>query len=244
MKLPSRAYLSRARELPRAFIALFFPLCCPLCSKVLPSSQRGLCLECTASLPLSYQWLRQHNTLTELLHGRVPIAGGSAFLFFERGASSQKLVHLFKYHSKAHIAYLLGQLYGVELRRSGRYDSIELVMAVPLHWRRLAGRGYNQSDYFARGLAKTLGVEHVKGTLKRNRSTSQQSLKNSKQARWDNVAGAFSVRHPQRLEGRSIMLVDDVITTGATIEACARAITKAAPTAKIWVGAASIVKKK
>lgn len=154
--------------------------------------------------------------MCERFWGLLPVERAAAFLWYVEGSPWRRVIHNFKYGGRWRVAYDLGRWYGVCLREGGLFADVDVVVPVPLHWRRRLGRGYNQSEYLARGIAQELGVECDFGSVRRSRYNASQ-VSRSAAERWDNVEGIFGVRHPERLQGKHILLVDDVFTTGATI---------------------------
>jgi ComF family protein len=147
----------------------------------------------------------------------------------------QKLVHALKYRGMTEVGRTIGERYGRELMSSPYYKDIELIIPVPLHPRKKKKRGYNQSEIFSQGLAKGMGLPVDNKQLLRQIASGTQTRK-SRYSRWKNVEGIFSLNRPMALKGKNILLVDDVITTGATIEACAIALQQS-DDVKIWVAA-------
>jgi ComF family protein len=160
------------------------------------------------------------------LWGRVPCEGVAAYLFFRKGSKVQHLLHRLKYKGQHQIGTFLGQLYGQILVEQPPFNTAQLIIPVPLHPKRQRERGYNQSEMFANGLGKAMAIPVSPQNLVRS-NTSETQTRKSRAERWDNVKQIFSVTDPAALEGKHILLVDDVFTTGATIEACATALFKA-----------------
>lgn len=158
------------------------------------------------------------NELYYRLAGRVPIVGASALFFFDKRGRFKRITQALKYGNRPQVGTYLGHYYGEKLRKVPELTRVEAIVPVPLHRGRFAQRGYNQSERIAHGLGKALGISVVENALTRAAKTTTQTQK-SKTERWENVADAFEVRKP--LSGH-LMLVDDVITTGATLEACIR----------------------
>ncbi|MDP4292790.1 MAG: phosphoribosyltransferase family protein, partial [Bacteroidota bacterium] len=149
----------------------------------------------------------------------------AAFLYFNKGSKVQHLIHRFKYKGRHQIGTYLGRVYGHELAQSVPYNTVDMIIPVPLFKKKQKKRGYNQSEIFARGLAEALHVPVETNLLFRIRESESQTRK-TREERWENVKEIFSVPHPEHLEDKHILLVDDVMTTGATLEACAASLMK------------------
>lgn len=204
------------------FLSLIFPKVCFACGKSLYKKEDCICTHCLFHLPKTNFHLYADNPVVKLFWGRVNIFSGASFLSFAKGSRVQHLIHQFKYRGKKEIGLSLGKRYGNELKQSSLFSSINLITPVPLHKEKLKKRGYNQSDFFARGLSEAFETEH-KNILMRTRSTETQTKK-SRFARWKNVEEIFQITEPETVRGKHVLLVDDVVTTGATLEACAQKI--------------------
>ncbi len=158
--------------------------------------------------------------MLQSLAARVNIQNAAAFYYFQKGSKVQHLIHQLKYKNQKEIAFHLGQIYAHQLLKSDFYKDIHYVIPVPLHPAKKRKRGYNQSQLFAQGLANAMKISCDTKTLFRT-TQSQTQTKKSRFKRWENVKDIFIVANFQHLQGKHILLVDDVITTGATIEACA-----------------------
>jgi len=199
---------------------LFYPNLCLACGRNLPPKQEGICVTCRYKLPKTNFQQEAENAFTERFWGRVALQAGAAFLHFTKGGRTQRLIHHLKYEGKKEIGIYLGKLYGQALREAPVFREATLIVPVPLHPRKERQRGYNQSDLFARGLSEAMGIPWLKNGLKRSEHTATQTKK-SRLERFDNVEKAFAVPRPEKIEKQHVLLVDDVITTGATLEACA-----------------------
>lgn len=225
-------------------LGLLFPVTCPACGRVLPRGEKTLCLECWWDMPLTRYWLRPENHAVELLAGRFPFTHASSLFFFESHSRYRTLVHSFKYGSRRDVAQALGEMYGRELSQSPLYQGVDVLVPIPLHWSKRIRRGYNQAEEICLGMQRSMPGTRVEfGALKRTRATRTQAQQKGRKARWENVGGAFVLRHPEHLEGCRVMIVDDVLTTGATIEAAALAIIARLPDAKIDVATLAIVRR-
>lgn len=218
---------------------LFFPPVCPVCGGELPDGVRTVCNQCRFDAPLTGFWTQVDNPVARKFWGLVPVVNASSLLFFVHGNGYRELIHGFKYYGRWAQALEMGQWYGGELARCGIYASVDVVVPVPLHIRKQLRRGYNQSDYIARGIAESLGIPLDTRSVCRRKHNPSQALKEHRE-RWNNVRGIFSVRHPEQLRGMHILLVDDVLTTGATIASCAEAIIAAVPDVKISIATLAV----
>lgn len=206
---------------------------CMVCGEPVTDAMRGVCIKCRYDIPLTNFCKEHDNLVREFINNFVPVEQASSFIFFNQG-DWRTLIHRFKYGSEWRIAYDMGVWYGSELKASGLYDDVDIVVPVPLHWRRTMRRGYNQSAYLAKGIASQLGLKVENRAVCRIHNNPAQALKPHDQ-RWENVENIFRVRKPELLAGRHILLVDDVLTTGATLVNCARAIHAAIPDCRISV---------
>jgi ComF family protein len=147
----------------------------------------------------------------------------AAFYYFNKGSKVQTMIHKLKYKGRKDVGIRIGEIYGKELAKASAFSSTDLIIPVPLHPKRQRKRGYNQSECFANGLAMSMNVR-VNTTALIRTVASQTQTKKSRISRWDNVSEIFEVKKPEELTGKNILLVDDVMTTGATLEACAMRI--------------------
>lgn len=200
----------------RDVVSLVAPPTCPACGKELVAEGGAVCPLCEMTAPLTNLWREQHNAMCERFWGLMPVERASAFLWYVEGSAWREMIHRFKYSGEWLVAYNMGRWYGAELRESGLYADVDVVVPVPLHIGRRFWRGYNQSEYIARGIARELGVEVDTRSVSRYRYNRSQTT-HRRDERWDNVEGIFRVRRRESLRGRHILLVDDVFTTGATI---------------------------
>ena len=150
---------------------------------------------------------------------RVPVKAASAFFYFQKGGKVQHLLHQLKYKKKTEVGFKLGELYGSELKNEFDFQHCDVIIPVPLHWKKQKQRGYNQCDFFADGLSASMEIAVQRSTLFRNSMNESQTRKNRFQ-RWENVDRIFSVRNPSSVKNKNVLLVDDVMTTGSTLESC------------------------
>jgi ComF family protein len=205
------------------FISLVFPTVCTACGRSLYRNEHCICTRCHYHLPRTQFHHQPINPVARLFWGRVPLHAAASYYTFSKGGAVQNLVHQLKYRGKKEIGFTLGRFYGAELGQSDLFKTADTVIPVPLHERKLKKRGYNQSDLFARGIAESLNIAHDTHNLARTRASETQTRR-SRFERWKNVESGFALNDRARLEGKHILLVDDVVTTGATLEACAHAL--------------------
>ncbi len=201
------------------FISLIYPRNCIACGNSLFKNEDQICNYCFVNLPKTNFHNQTNNPILNLFYGRVDLQLASSYYLFKKQGSVQKILHSIKYKSNKEVAQLIGYWYGKELLENDLAKSITTIIPVPLHTKKLKQRGFNQSEEFARGIAKGLDVELNTTLLFRKDYTETQTKKN-KYERWENVENVFDINHQADLSNQHILIVDDVITTGATIEAC------------------------
>lgn len=211
------------------FLALVFPVTCAVCKTSLYVFEDHLCRKCEANLPVtSYHLIPETSDLKTKILGLVEVENVMAYLKYSKKGVSQILLHQLKYKNKPGLGTALGRLYGRLLAENGYLERWDGIVAVPLHREKLRRRGYNQSECFAEGLAESLSIPQLY-VLRRNYNTTTQTRKTRIQ-RWENVSDVFELVESEFISGRRILLVDDVMTTGATLAACANVIRNANPT--------------
>ena len=222
----------------RELLQLILPESCNACGKALEGDERFFCINCLAMLPLVHDAAGCDNIAEQRLAGRFHFEAAMSYMLFRHGNATQRIVHRIKYYGHERLGVFMGRLMGDTLLASHRFDTIDCIVPVPLHRRRQWHRGFNQSWHLAQGIAQVLNKEVVDDAVARVAFTETQTHK-GREERMDNIRNAFAVVRPERLEGRHILLVDDVITTGSTIGECAETILKVADT-KISIASLSI----
>lgn len=202
-----------------AFTELLYPNLCPACNNHLIENQK-LCFDCETNLPLTDFHLHNENEVTEKFYGRIEIENGGSLLRFTKSGRVQELIHQLKYRGNSEIGIHLGRMYGEILKENNAFETVDLIIPVPLHPKKEKQRGYNQSDMIAQGMAQTLFIPWQRDILIRTEYTTSQTKK-SNFDRFENVKNAFNIAKPNVIKYKHILLVDDVLTTGATLEACA-----------------------
>lgn len=229
----------------KAIKVIFFPEICACCRRKLLDGEALVCSYCQADLPLSYDWLKPDNYVRERLVNSVDIVDASSFFVYRRSTMHAKIIHALKFSNTPNLGLLLGGWYGKRLREYGQiYADADVIVPLPLHKKRLQQRGYNQAEMVARGIASELCLPIDTTSVIRSKYTAAQSSLHGRNARFENVKDVFSVVHPDALEGKHLILVDDVLTTGASLAAFAEVIAMRVPTARISVAVLSATENK
>ncbi|WP_019037351.1 ComF family protein [Psychroflexus tropicus] len=201
------------------FKNFLFPKLCACCDAVLLKYEPLLCTFCRNELPLYPNFFDGDHDLHKILYGRVPLQHAACLFYFEKKSIIQNLIHDLKYKGNEELSFHLGEWLGELLLEAGWHNSIDLVIPVPLHKKRLRERGYNQVEGFGKAIAKELSVPYNDVCLKRRSTSATQVFKN-RLARTEVVKNHFYVVGNNSLSGEHVLLVDDLVTTGATLEAC------------------------
>ena len=200
------------------FISLFFPRTCYACGNSLFQNEKIICTSCLLHLPKTNYHKIRKNPVSKVFWGRVNLTTATSMYFYRKGGKVQHLIHQLKYKGHKEIGTFLGQIYGSQLMDIEIYKDIDLIIPIPLHHSKLKKRGFNQAECFARGLAEAMQKKIDVKSLVRQVATSTQTKK-TRYRRWENVSDIFKVASPDNISGKKILVVDDVITTGATMEA-------------------------
>jgi ComF family protein len=215
--------VSYVKDIGDDFLSLFLPRLCLSCRVPLVRGEEGLCTECLLAMARTDFHLRRDNPLEQAFWGRCLVERAAAFSVYNRGSRIRRLIHALKYDGRRDIGRMLGELYGSMLADSGFMKDIDLIVPVPLDIMRQRRRGYNQSECIAAGISVASRLP-VRNDILFRAGRSGSQTRRGRYERWENVEGLFAVRKPEAIAGRHILLVDDVITTGSTVEACVNAL--------------------
>lgn len=209
----------------RDLLNVFYPEVCVCCSSYLATHEELVCIDCRHDLPLTNFSFEKDNAVEKTFYGRIPIERGTALLYFFKKGNVQRLIHSLKYKNEQQIGIFLGDWLGSILNESGNYASVDYIIPVPLHKKKMKSRGYNQVTTFGKSLSKQLNIPYKENILLRVSATKTQTKK-IRFDRWRNVQQLFYVENHNTLENKHVLLIDDIITTGATLEACYKAFEK------------------
>ena len=216
-----------------SIINLFFPKVCSGCSSFLLSNENVICTVCRHNIPLTNHHLNPENDAFKKFYGRIPVVHTSALFYFHKKGIVQELIHNLKYKGHEEIGAILGEWYAEDLKTIDLLQSVDEIIPVPLHRRKLKERGYNQVTAFGTALSSSLNIDYNDTILVRNVYSKTQSKKNLL-GRTEGIESTFDVSFTEKNHNKHFLLIDDVITTGATLEACSRALLKI-PGAKISI---------
>lgn len=204
---------------------LFFPHICAGCGTDVLDQQQMLCLHCLNNLPATNFFDQPNNPVEQVFYGRIPVENAAAGYFFTKESLLQNLVFQLKYRGNKEICFYLGRLLGNYLINSSRFSNVDALVPLPLNPRREKKRGYNQATALCNGISSVWNKPVIDKNVIRKVYTETQTHK-GRISRWQNMDGIFAVKYPVELENKHILLVDDVVTTGATLEACGSEILK------------------
>ena len=200
-------------------ISVFYPENCLCCNEPISGNSLGICISCRHDLPFTNYSSLANNKVEKSFYGRIPIEEATSLLHFFKKGPTQELMHNLKYRNKQEIGTMLGVWMAQSIKNSNRFKEVDAIVPVPLHKKRLRQRGYNQLTKFGEALSKELNLPYSPGNLIRIASTKTQTRK-FRVERWTNVNTKFHVKDPTVFENKHILLIDDIVTTGATVEAC------------------------
>lgn len=204
---------------------LLFPRYCKVCRRRLAHNEQHLCVSCLLELPRTHYERTPNNLLMQHFMEWPEVVAATSYFYYDKEGRYSSLIHHLKYYDHPEVGTYLGRLAATELRASGFFEGIDLIIPVPLSKNKLRKRGYNQCDYIAQGISQIIGTDLHTHCIERTVNTDTQTRK-SRSERWKNTEKIFQVTHANTLKGKHILLVDDVATTGATLHACTSAILK------------------
>jgi ComF family protein len=213
-------------EIRDSLLHLFFPHCCSGCGSDLLNEETLLCIHCLSQLPETNFHLHANNPVEKKFWGRLPLVSATAQYYFTKESLMQHLMHQFKYKGNKELGRQLGRLMGTELMQTHRFCHVDALIPLPLFAAKEKKRGYNQSTILCEGIAEIMNKPILEGVAVRTRQTDSQTRK-GRIDRWLNMEGKFELIHPHKISGKHLLLIDDIITTGATLEACGTELLKA-----------------
>jgi ComF family protein len=212
-------------EIQKNLLKVLFPVFCNGCNKLLLKNENVICTKCIHHLPLTHHHTITNTEIDKTFYGLVPFEFGASMLYFTKKGISQNLIHNLKYKNRQEIGTFLGDLYAKELQNLELFKTIDFIIPVPLHQKRFHERGYNQVTTFCKSIEKNLDIPTLEKVLVKNKNLKSVTDK-TKQGRLEHNKNVFSIENQDKIEGKHLLIVDDVFTTGATIEACAKEILK------------------
>lgn len=215
--------MTRLKTLWDDLLLLFFPSHCLFCGEVLARSEKHYCLACSLLIPKTNFHTAGENSALIRFDGRVKIEKAASFFYYNNGSIGQKIIQEIKYKNNPRLAVEMGRLYGEELKRSGFTADIDLLIPIPLHPSRYRKRGYNQAEQIAVGLSGATAIPYDAAILYRKKANKTQTRK-SLWDRWRDTQNIFALRDPELLSDKHVLLIDDVLTTGATLESAAKTL--------------------
>lgn len=205
---------------------LVYPHSCPGCGNDVIGGNQFLCIGCLNELPVTGFFSADDNPVEKIFWGRVDVVHAGALVYFTKQSIMQRLLHLFKYRGNKEVGLFFGRRIAEELIGSARFGDIDVLVPLPLHYKKEKLRGYNQAEELCNGMAESLNLPVLPNAITRKSRTKTQTHMN-RMERWGNIDGKFELSREEYLKGKHVLLVDDVITTGATLEACGTEILKA-----------------
>ena len=202
-------------------IDLIFPRTCLVCGELLSPQEKDICLDCLVKLPKVEKIHLEE--IEKTFWGKIAIERATSFIYYHKSSPYNNIIHNLKYKNRPEPGERLAFLAASELKEGGFFDGIDCIVPLPLSKKKLRKRGYNQCDYIAEGISRATGIPIIKDAVKRTTANETQTHKN-RDERWKNVEGIFALSDATKFEGRHILLIDDILTTGATLASCAKTI--------------------
>ena len=216
------------KEIKNSILHVLFPHVCDGCGSDIIDEESSLCMKCIAEMPETNFHLHADNPVEKIFWGRLPIINATAQYYFIKESLMQHLMHQLKYKGNKELGKQLGRLMGYDLQKTGRFNTVNYLVPLPLFPSKEKRRGYNQATILCEGIAEVMDVEILRDVITRTQFTETQTRK-GRIERWQNIEGKFELMRPEKIADKNILLVDDVITTGATLEACGQELLQASP---------------
>ena len=213
------------KEIKESFLHLLFPHICAGCGSDIVSEESVLCIRCMDAMPETNFELHPDNPVEKIFWGRLPLAAATAQFYFTKESLMQHLMHQFKYKGNKELGLQLGRIMGDQLKRSGRFTGVDALVPLPLFPSKEKRRGYNQAAVLCEGIAESIKVPVWDKIITRPWHTETQTKK-GRMERWKNMEGKFVLADAAITGNKHLLLVDDVVTTGATLEACGNELLK------------------
>lgn len=201
------------------FMHIFFPHVCPGCGNDGIGKDAVLCIQCLEMLPVTNFYRHGENLVEKIFRGRIPVEAAGSFLYFSKDSLVQRLLHQLKYRGNVKLGYVLGRMMGEELKKSALFETADVLVPLPLYASKEKKRGYNQATVLCTGISAAMNIPVCEDAVSKMHYTETQTQKNRIE-RWQNMEGGFMLTKPERIHNKHVLLIDDVITTGATLEAC------------------------
>lgn len=212
------------KEIKESLLHLFFPHICAGCGNDILSPSTAVCMRCLNTMPETRFELHTNNPVEKIFWGRLPIESATAQFYFTKESLMQRLMHQFKYKGNKELGLQLGSIMGEQLADSGRFD-VDALVPLPLFPGKEKRRGFNQAAVLCEGIARKMQLPVLDNVVSRPQHTDTQTKK-GRIERWKNIEGKFIITNPSAVHNKHVLLIDDVITTGATLEACGSEIVK------------------
>ena len=215
--------MTSIKDIFNSFIDTLFPRICPVCNNVLLSHEKHICTKCRIDIPITRYHMQEFNAMEQLFAGKTPIEKAVGYFFYEKGNPYSNILHNIKYRNNPQLGQYVAKLFAQELLSRDIFRDIDCIIPVPLHHRKKIQRGYNQSEYIAKGFSEVFDIPVHNNIIIAHKSHESQTNKGIYE-RWLNTQNIFSAQNTQVLENKHVLIVDDVVTTGATLLSAALTI--------------------